>query len=62
LSLLIVDDVMTTGSTVNACAKALKQAGAARVCVLTVARAGRQSDARDLSASGEAGLLRGVTA
>lgn len=62
LSLLIVDDVMTTGSTVNACAKALKQAGAARVCVLTVARAGRQSDARDLSVSGEAGFVRGVTA
>ncbi len=35
---LLVDDVMTTGATVNECAKALKDAGAARVVVATVAR------------------------
>lgn len=37
-SVLLVDDVMTTGATVNACAKALKKGGAASVHVLTVAR------------------------
>ncbi|HKP73198.1 MAG TPA: ComF family protein [Pyrinomonadaceae bacterium] len=36
---LLVDDVFTTGATVSACARALKDAGAAEVFVLTVARA-----------------------
>jgi ComF family protein len=45
-SLLLIDDVQTTGSTVNACARALKRAGAARVCVLTLSRAGRQQNPR----------------
>ncbi len=35
---LIVDDVMTTGATVDACARVLKQHGARRVVVATVAR------------------------
>lgn len=37
--LLLVDDVLTTGATANACAFVLKQAGAATVDVLTLARA-----------------------
>ncbi len=36
--LLLVDDVLTTGSTVNECARILKQAGAASVRVAVVAR------------------------
>jgi ComF family protein len=36
--LLLIDDVMTTGSTVHECARVLKQAGAEAVQVATVAR------------------------
>jgi predicted amidophosphoribosyltransferase len=36
--IVVVDDVFTTGATTNACAQALRGAGAAEVCVWTVAR------------------------
>ena len=38
-NILVVDDVFTTGSTINECAKALKLAGAKRVYGLTLASA-----------------------
>jgi competence protein ComFC len=40
----VVDDVATTGATLNACAKALKASGAICVYGLTIARAIRLED------------------
>ena len=40
LTVLLIDDVATTGSTLSECAQALKSAGAARVYALTLAREG----------------------
>jgi ComF family protein len=40
--ILLVDDVMTTGSTAAACARALKIAGARQVVLLTLARTDRR--------------------
>ena len=38
-TILLVDDVLTTGSTASYCAKAIKRTGACKVNVLTIARA-----------------------
>ncbi len=51
LRVLLVDDVFTTGATLDACSQALKGAGAVRVVGLTVARA------LPLYPAPEAGLL-----
>ena len=39
LDVLLIDDVFTTGATMNECARVLKDAGASRVTALTIARA-----------------------
>ena len=36
--IILVDDIYTTGSTVNECSKLLKQAGAKEICVVTIAK------------------------
>jgi ComF family protein len=48
--ILLIDDVMTTGATATACALALKQAGARRVSLLTVARVDRRMEGWRLTA------------
>jgi ComF family protein len=40
-TVLLIDDVLTTGATIEACARALKRSGAEKVLVLTIARVAR---------------------
>jgi predicted amidophosphoribosyltransferase len=54
--ILLVDDVMTTGSTLAAASQALKTAGACRVAALTVAYAERHSGIGAPSESGNVGV------
>jgi ComF family protein len=47
-TVLLVDDVTTTGATLAACARVLKDAGAREVCALTAARAPFEPRSRSL--------------
>ncbi len=55
-SILLVDDVMTTGTTVNECARVLLRAGAKEVFVATVARATREIGSVRMKAAGAGGV------
>ena len=50
---IVVDDVMTTGTTLSECARVLKQAGADKVWAATVARAFHGADLREVADDGE---------
>lgn len=58
---LLADDVLTTGATVNECTRVLKRAGAKRVWVATVARAVRVADTH-ASAEHELGVPQAMVA
>jgi ComF family protein len=47
--LLLIDDVLTTGATASACARALKRAGAAHVTFLALARRDRRAAFEDIA-------------
>jgi predicted amidophosphoribosyltransferase len=58
-SILLVDDVMTTGTTVNECARVLLRAGAKEVFVATVARATKEVASVQAKAAGAHGGVQG---
>jgi ComF family protein len=60
--ILLIDDVLTTGATLRTAAEALKQAGAARVTVLTLARVDRHSGLGNSVLSPKAQPTRAVLA
>ena len=37
-NILLIDDILTTGATVNECSKILNSAGASRIDILTIAK------------------------
>jgi len=60
-SILVVDDVMTTGTTAGECARILRRAGAKEVFVATVARATKEAGLGSVD-RGDSSLARGTSA
>ena len=60
-SVALLDDVITTGATLAACAEALKQAGATRVVGLALARAPRRAVEDELLAEAPRALAVGAS-
>ena len=56
LRIILVDDVFTSGATLDACSRALRQAGAKQVFALTVARTAESWT--EFNLGGETGLVR----
>ena len=52
-AVILIDDVMTTGTTLSECARVLKNAGAERVWAATVARAFQGADLREPADGGQ---------
>jgi ComF family protein len=56
---LLVDDIITTGATINHCASALKQAGAHEVFAISVAKTPKTNKVRDIDRLPDQNILFG---
>lgn len=62
-AILLIDDVVTTGATMEACSRALKKAGAKMIFALSLARAGYQIDheGNEISEDAWANQIKGIS-